>query len=333
MNTRFDVYAIGNALVDLEYRIEDAFLQQQGIAKGMMTLADPDAQARLLAALDVAHDRLKQASGGSAANSIIATSAFGASCYYNCKVAGDALGDFYRHDLIAAGVATNLGEQGPDGVSGTCVVMVTPDTERTMSTYLGITADLSVDELDLDALRASRWLYIEGYLCTSDSARAAVARAREEARSAGVRLALTFSDPAMVLYFQPQLRELLADGVDLLFCNEDEALGFTGAGDLDTALGHLRQVAAQGVITRGSQGAWAWTRHSVIELPAHPVEAVDTLGAGDSFAGAVLYGLSQGWSLEDSARLALRTAAEVVSQFGPRLSLPRYRELLAEVRA
>ncbi|MEL0029131.1 MAG: adenosine kinase, partial [Perlucidibaca sp.] len=223
--------------------------------------------------------------------------------------------------------------QGPDGVSGTCVVMVTPDTERTMSTYLGITADLSVDELDLDALRASRWLYIEGYLCTSDSARAAVARAREEARSAGVRLALTFSDPAMVLYFQPQLRELLADGVDLLFCNEDEALGFTGAGDLDTALGHLRQVAAQGVITRGSQGAWAWTRHSVIELPAHPVEAVDTLGAGDSFAGAVLYGLSQGWSLEDSARLALRTAAEVVSQFGPRLSLPRYRELLAEVRA
>jgi len=333
MSTLYDVYAIGNALVDLEYRIGDEFLRQHGIAKGMMTLADDAAQARLLAALDVAHERIKQASGGSAANSIIATSAFGARCYYNCKVANDELGGFYRHDLIAAGVATNLGERRPDGVSGTCVVMVTPDTERTMSTYLGITADLSAGELDMDALRASRWLYIEGYLCTSDSARAAVSAARAEARAAGARLALTFSDPAMVLYFQPQLRELLGDGIDLLFCNEDEALGFTASGDLDTAIGHLRQIAERGVVTRGRHGAWAWTQHSVIELPAHEVEAVDTLGAGDSFAGAVLYGLSQGWSLEDSARLALRTAAEVVSQFGPRLPLARYRELLAEVRA
>lgn len=333
MTTRFDVYAIGNALVDLEYRVENDFLQRNGIEKGVMTLAEADVQARLLAALDVDHQRLKQASGGSAANSIIATSAFGARCYYNCKVASDELGSFYRRDLIAAGVATNLGEQRPDGVSGTCVVMVTPDTERTMSTYLGITSDLSQTELDLDALRASQWLYIEGYLCTSPTARAAVAIARAEARAAGVKLALTFSDPAMVHYFQPQLRELLADGVDLLFCNEEEALGFAGTDDLELALQALREVAGQGMITRGKQGAWAWTRHAVIELPAVPVVAVDTLGAGDSFAGAVLFGLSQGWSLEDSARLALRVASEVVSQFGPRLSLERYRELLAEVRA
>ncbi len=333
MTTRFDVYAIGNALIDLEYRVEDDFLQRHGIEKGVMTLAEADVQARLLAALDVDHQRLKQASGGSAANSIIATSAFGARCYYNCKVAGDELGSFYRRDLIAAGVATNLGEQRPHGVSGTCVVMVTPDTERTMSTYLGITSDLSQHELDLDALRASQWLYIEGYLCTSPTARAAVALARAEARAAGVKLALTFSDPAMVHYFQPQLRELLDDGVDLLFCNEEEALGFAGTEDLELALQALREVAGQGMITRGKQGAWAWTRHAVIELPAFPVVAVDTLGAGDSFAGAVLFGLSQGWSLEDSARLALRVASEVVSQFGPRLSLARYRELLAEVRA
>lgn len=333
MTTRYDVYALGNALVDLEYRVEDDFLLRHGIEKGVMTLAEADGQARLLAALDIDHQRLKQASGGSAANSIIATSAFGARCYYNCKVAHDELGSFYRRDLIAAGVATNLGEQRPEGVSGTCVVMVTPDTERTMSTYLGITADLSVAELDLDALRASQWLYIEGYLCTSPSARAAVAAARAEAVAAGVKLALTFSDPAMVHYFQPQLRELLGDGVDLLFCNEEEALGFAGADDLDLALATLRGFASQGMITRGKQGAWAWTRDAVIELPAYPVVAVDTLGAGDSFAGAVLFGLSQGWSLEDSARLALRVASEVVSQFGPRLSLSRYRELLQEVRS
>lgn len=328
MTTRFDVYAVGNALVDLEYRVDDAFLQSQGIEKGVMTLAEADAQANLLSALDDQHTREKQASGGSAANSIIAASAFGSLCFYSCKVASDALGDFYRSDLIAAGVSTNLLEQRPEGVSGTCVVMVTPDSERTMNTYLGITADVSVSELDLDALRASRWLYIEGYLSTSESARAAVALARTEARAAGVKLALTFSDPAMVQYFQPQLRELLGDGVDLLFCNEWEAKSFAGSDDLDTALAALRQVAQAGVLTRGAEGAWAWTQHSILELPAVPVTAIDTLGAGDSVAGAVLHGLSQGWTLEQSTRLALKTASAVVSQYGPRLPLAQYRELL-----
>ena len=328
MTTRFDVYAVGNALVDLEYRVDDTFLQSQNIEKGVMTLAEADMQARLLSALDNQHTREKQASGGSAANSIIAASAFGSRCFYSCKVASDSLGDFYRKDLIAAGVSTNLQEQRPEGVSGTCVVMVTPDSERTMNTYLGITADVSVSELDLDALRASRWLYIEGYLSTSESARAAVALARTEARAAGVKLALTFSDPAMVQYFQPQLRELLGDGVDLLFCNEWEAKSFAGSDDLDVALTALRQVAQMGVLTRGAEGAWAWTQHAIFELPAVPVKAIDTLGAGDSVAGAVLHGLSQGWTLEQSTRLALKTASAVVSQYGPRLPLAGYRALL-----
>lgn len=333
MTIRYDIYGIGNALVDLEYRVEDDFLRQHGIAKGMMTLAEADAQARLLTSLEQAHPRMKQASGGSAANSVIAAAAFGASTFYSCKVAADALGDFYRADLIAAGVATNLAEQRPVGTSGTCVVMVTPDGERTMNTFLGITADVSQAELDLDALAASRWLYIEGYLCTSDSARLAVAEAVRTARAAGTQVALTFSDPAMVQFFKPQLTELLGDGVDLLFCNEAEALGYTGATDLDQALAILRQHARQGVITRGGAGAWAWTAHAVIEVPPQPTTVLDTVGAGDSVAGAVLYGLARGWTLGDSARLAMRIAAEIVAQYGPRLPLQRYRELLAEAQA
>lgn len=328
MTMRFDLYAVGNALVDLEYRVEESTLQSLGIEKGVMTLAEAEAQARLLSTLDAQYHREKQACGGSAANSIIAASAFGSRCYYSCKVANDSLGDFYRQDLIAAGVATNLKEQRPDGVSGTCVVMVTPDSERTMNTYLGITADVSSDELDLEALRSSRWLYIEGYLSTSSSARAAVALAHQEARAAGAKIALTFSDPAMVQYFQPQLRELLGDGVDLLFCNEWEAKAFANTDDLDVALTALRAVAQSGVLTRGAEGAWAWTQHAILELPAVPTKAIDTLGAGDSVAGAVLHGLSQGWSLEQSTRLALRTASAVVSQYGPRLALSQYRELL-----
>lgn len=333
MTIRYDVYGIGNALVDLEYRVEDDFLHQHGIAKGMMTLAEADTQARLLTSLEQAHPRMKQASGGSAANSVIAAAAFGASTFYSCKVAADALGDFYRADLIAAGVATNLAEQRPAGTSGTCVVMVTPDGERTMNTFLGITADVSRAELDLDALTASRWLYIEGYLCTSDSARAAVAEAVRAARAAGTQIALTFSDPAMVQFFRPQLTELLGDGVDLLFCNEAEALGYTGTTDLDQALAILRQHARQGVITRGGAGAWAWTAQAVIEVPPQPTTVLDTVGAGDSVAGAVLYGLARGWTLGDSTRLAMRIAAEIVAQYGPRLPLQRYRELLAEVQS
>lgn len=327
MSRRFDIYAIGNALVDLEYAVNEDFLAQHGIEKGVMTLAEAAAQATLLDALDANAPRLKQASGGSAANSIIAASAMGARSFYHCKVANDALGTLYRDDLLAAGVSTNLAEVRPEGVTGTCVVMVTPDTDRTMNTYLGITAEVSRAELDPEALQDSQWLYIEGYLCTSDSARDAVVHAHELAKQAGVKRALTFSDPAMVQYFLPQLKSLLADGVDLLFCNEDEARGFTGCDDLEQAMESLRQVADSGIITCGKSGAWAWTQTSAQILPACPTTAVDTLGAGDSFAGAVLYGVSQGWTLENSARLAMQTAAEVVAQFGPRLSIERYRAL------
>lgn len=330
MSRQYHVYAIGNALVDLEFAVSPEFLESAGLQKGIMTLADAARQSVLLSKLSSSFNCIKQASGGSAANSIIATAAFGARCFYHCKVSNDEFGTLYRNDLIAAGVDTNLKVERPDGVTGTCAVMVTPDSDRTMHTYLGITAEVSIDELDESALNQSEWLYIEGYLCTSASAREAVAHLNTKARAAGVKRAMTFSDPSMVQFFLPELTSMLGDGVDLLFCNADEALGFTQSQDLDSAVAALRAVSQAGMITRGAEGVWVWTQHSVIELPAPKVDAIDTLGAGDSFAGAVLYGISQGWSLEQSARLALATAAKVVSQFGPRLQLDQYRQLLAE---
>lgn len=332
MTSTYDLYAIGNALVDLEYPVDDAFLQQHGIEKGLMTLAEPAVQQQLITRLEQHYPRLKQASGGSAANSIIASAAFGARCFYNGRVAEDELGHFYRQDLEAAGISCPPAPEACDLPTGTCVVMVTPDTERTMNTYLGISATLTADDVDEAALAQSRWLYIEGYLCTSDSARAAVAKARAIARAAGTRIAMTFSDPAMVTYFKPQLTDMLSNGVDLLFCNEDEALGFTGCQHLDDAVGVLRTVAQRGLITIGARGAVIWTQEDQHLVPGRKVQAVDTLGAGDSFAGATLYGLTQGWSLQASAELGIRTAATVVSQFGPRLSLSQYAPLL-EVRS
>jgi fructokinase len=330
---RFDVYAIGNALVDAEYRVTDDFLSRHGITKGLMTLVEEAPQQALIAALDSEFGLEKRASGGSAANSIIAVAGFGGRSFYSCKVANDGTGDFYVHDLHAAGVSSNLKPERESGVSGTCVVMVTPDTERTMHTFLGITSDVSVNELVPEALAASQWLYVEGYLVSSASARAAVLEARAQARAHGVKIAMTFSDPAMVRLFKPGLAEMLDDGVDLLFCNEEEACLWSEALSVEAALENLKRVARQIVVTRGSQGALVWDGQRLVSIAPTPVTPVDSNGAGDMFAGAYLFGLTHDWSPERAGALASRAAAAVVGQFGPRLPLDTQAALLREFNA
>ena len=326
----FDLYAIGNALVDSEYVVNDAFLAKQNIAKGQMTLIDQAQQQGLIAALQAEFSCAKRASGGSAANSVIAFAALGGSAFYACKVAKDNNGDFYLHDLRAAGVSAPHHAQVEQGITGTCVVMVTPDSERTMHTFLGITAELSPQELDLDALNQARYLYIEGYLATSPSARHAVATARALAKAQNIKTALTFSDPAMVQYARDGLTEMLEDGVDILFCNEHEAKLWANTDNLAQAIQALHQLSPLLAITCGDKGAIISNKGQQITIAPFPVTALDSNGAGDAFAGAFLYGLSQHWSLADCGRLASRIAAQVVSQFGPRLQTVQYSQLLEE---
>jgi sugar/nucleoside kinase (ribokinase family) len=332
MHKIYDVYGIGNALVDLEYRVTEDFLREHGINKGMMTLVEQDAQQRLMQALEARYGKPHQASGGSATNSVTALSNFGGRAFYSCKVASDPTGDFYMHDLHASGVFSNLGHERPAGISGTCVVMLTPDAERTMHTFLGITADVSRHELVPEALRAAHWLYIEGYLCTSPSARDAVLEARRIAREAGTKIAMTFSDPAMVQFFKNEIDIMLDDGVDLLFCNEQEAMTWAGADTVEAALEALKARAGTVIITLGKDGALIWDGSSAVRVPVWPVTLVDTLGAGDMFAGASLYGVSQGWTLERAARLGSRAAGAVVSRMGPRLAPEEHKPLLADVQ-
>lgn len=332
-SSRFDVYAIGNALVDTEYRVTDDFLSQHGIAKGQMTLVEEAPQQALIRALDSEFGLEKRASGGSAANTIIAVAAFGGRSFYSCKVANDGTGDFYVHDLHAAGVSSNLKPERPNGVSGTCVVMVTPDSERTMHTFLGITSDVAIAELMPESLKASQWLYIEGYLVSSDSARAAVKEARRIARENGVKIAMTFSDPAMVRFFKPGLAEMLDDGVDLLFCNEEEACLWSDTLSVDAALESLKKIAREVVVTRGAQGALIWDGATRIDVAATPATPVDSNGAGDMFAGAYLFGITRGWEPARAGGLASRAAAAVVSRFGPRLPLEAHAGLLRELNS
>lgn len=323
---KYHVYAVGNALVDMEFEVEDSFFQQNNIDKGVMTLVDEERQHELIAHLDAFEG--KKASGGSAANTIIATSYFGGKVFYSCKVADDELGDFYVNDLQAAGVDSNVGDGRKDGITGKCLVMITPDAERTMNTYLGITASFSVDEIHADAIKDSEYLYMEGYLVSSETGRYAAIEARKIAEANGVKTALTFSDPAMVSFFKDGLAQMIGDRVDLLFCNEAEALSWAGVEQLDDAIDSLKQVADTFAITQGANGALVFDGKHLIDIPPHKTKAIDSNGAGDMFAGAFLYGITHGHSFYEAGNIASLAASRVVSQFGPRLKAAEHREIL-----
>ncbi len=323
---KYHVYGVGNALVDMEFEVEDRFFETNGIDKGVMTLVDEERQHELMNHLD-AFDG-KKASGGSAANTIIANSYFGGKSFYSCKVADDELGDFYVNDLQEAGVDSNVDDGRKEGITGKCLVMITPDAERTMNTYLGITANFSVDELHLSAIKDSEYLYIEGYLVSSDTGRHAAIEARKVAEENGVKTALTFSDPAMVQFFKDGLKEMIGNKVDLLFCNEAEAMSWADTDNLESAIEALKRIANTFAITCGSKGAQLFDGKNMVEISPHEVKAIDSNGAGDMFAGAFLYGITHGHSFYEAGNIASLAAAKVVSQFGPRLTASEHKNIL-----
>lgn len=327
----YDIVGVGNALVDQEFKVSDAFLIEHRIEKSIMTLLDEAQQQLLLSELHKQFQLKKRVGGGSAANSLVAFSQFGGKAFYCCKVANDDDGDFYQQDLEQAGVKTRLKQQDNQGHTGKCVVMVTPDAERTMCTFLGITIDFSTDELAEDVVADSHYLYIEGYLATSEIARHAVRRAREVAETNHTKIALTFSDSSMVKYYKEGLDEFLHAGVEILFCNQEEAELYTGLEGIEPAMEKLLDFAQQVVITRGKHGALIGTRERRIQIPGFPVIAIDTNGAGDMFAGAYLYGIAQGMPPGQAGTLASRAAAEVVGHYGPRLSQDVQQGLLKEL--
>lgn len=332
--TKYTVFGLGNALVDQEFEVTDAFLQSQGIEKGLMTLVEDEQHVQLLDQLTNTFGIKKRAGGGSAANTLVGLCQFGGSAFYACKVGDDESGRFYVEDLANAGVTTRIGELDLHGQTGKCMVMVTADAERTMNTYLGITSDLSPRELFKEEIEQADYLYIEGYLVTSESAQMAIADARAIAKDKNLKIAMTFSDPAMVKYFKEGVDKALGtDPIDLLFCNEEEALTFSDTSDYLAAGQALLARAKMVAMTRGSDGASIFTANDTVSVPAQPVQAVDSNGAGDMFAGAFLYGLSQNWSTEQSATLACHAAAVVVSHFGPRISAEQQQQILAELSA
>ncbi len=328
---KYNVYGIGNALVDLEFKISEKFINEHEIEKGLMTLVDEAKQTQLIKAIN--HDDAVRKSGGSAANTVISVSQFGGKAFYSCKVASDEFGDFYLHDMDEAGVKTNLdGVEREQGNTGKCLVMITDDADRTMNTFLGITTDLSVNEVDEAAIKDSEYVYLEGYLVASPTALEAMKLTKKIAEDNGVKTSITLSDPSIVGFFKTQFQDVIGASVDLLFCNEEEAISFTGKSDLLEAREALKKDAKRFVITQGSNGAMIFDGDTFIDIEPYETKAVDTNGAGDMFAGAFLYGLTHGLGYAGSGKLASLASSKVVSQYGPRLKWHEVQEILNQLK-
>lgn len=331
MNKKYNVYGIGNALVDLEFKVDNNFLREHGIKKGLMTLVDESTQHKLMDAIN--HEETIRKPGGSAANSMMAVSQFGGKAYYSCKVASDEFGDFYLQDLKEAGITTNFSKQerGP-GITGKCLVMITEDAERTLNTFLGITSTISVKEVDEYAIKDSEYIYLEGYLATSENGTEAMKHVKRTAEEHGVKTALTLSDPSIVHAFKAQFREVIGASVDLLFCNEEEAKAYTGKDDLMAAREDLKKQAKRFVITQGKNGAMIFDGDTFIDIEPYNVKAVDSNGAGDVFAGAFMYGITHGSGFAASGKLASLAGSKIVSQYGPRLEWHQAQEILHQLK-
>lgn len=328
---KYDVYGIGNALVDIEFKITDHFLRTQGIEKGLMTLVDEERQAELLGSL--VSIEANKSCGGSAANTAIAVSQLGGKCFYSCKVADDEFGRFYLDDMLSNEVPTNNDSHSlPQGTTGKCMVFVSPDGERSMNTYLGITQTFSAENLDLDALAESRWLYIEGYLVASETGMAAALEAIEFARKNNIKIAITLSDLNMVTYFRDNFLKLINETpIDLLFANTVEAIGFTDSGTLEDSFEELKAYAKTFVVTQGGKGASYWNGHEIVHQDAVEVTPKDTNGAGDLFAGTFLYGVVNDLDDELKLKTAIRACSQLIMQYGARLTKKQLVQIKSEV--
>ncbi|HEY3722750.1 MAG TPA: adenosine kinase [Acidimicrobiia bacterium] len=312
-----DVVGIGNALVDVLSHETDEFVEAQGMVKGTMALIDTERAEALYAAMNPA----VEISGGSCANTMVGLASFGSAAAFIGRVRTDQLGAVYAHDLRAAGVQFDT-PPATDGLpSGRCLIVVTPDAERTLNTYLGASAELGESDVDPSLIASASITYLEGYLWDSPGAQLAYRAAAARAHEAGQRVALTLSDLFAVERHRETFLELVAESVDILFANEAEICGLYETDDFDTAVGRVTGHCEVAALTRSEQGAVILRGDEVHVVPAHPIpggKLVDTTGAGDLYAAGFLHGFTQGYDLDLCGRLGALAASEIISHLGAR---------------
>lgn len=313
---QYDVYGVGNALVDIQARISDEALRLLGFRKGVMTLVDDAKQKEVLARLDGIP--VNRCAGGSAANTVIGVADFGGKAAYAGKVGRDDLGDFCLEDMHRMGVAIEV--EPIVGQTGACVILITQDAQRTMLTSLGASARLDPADIDEAEVRKSKYVYIEGYLFTSDNQKRAALRAIELAKAHAVKVAFTVSDPVLIDQFRDEFWKLIEGPVDLLFCNLQEAHSLTGLDDPIDCAHEIHNHAQNVALTLGPAGSILMNEGGAIPIEGVQVDAVDTTGAGDMYAAGLLYGITNGMSWKQAGHLASHAAARIVTQLGARLN-------------
>jgi sugar/nucleoside kinase (ribokinase family) len=317
---KYDVLGIGNAIFDVLVQTDEKFLADHGMTKGGMALIDEARAASIYRDMGKGTGTATEMSGGSGANTIVGVANLGARTAFIGKVRDDQIGNLYTHDIRAAGVAFDT-KPAPDGpATGCSYILVTPDGERTMNTYLGAAQDLMPDDIDAAEIAASSIVYLEGYLWDPKSAKEAFVKAATIAHGAGRQVALTLSDSFCVDRYRDEFLDLMRKGtVDLVFANESELHSLYQTSDFDTALKQLRGDTKLGVVTRSEKGCVVASKDGVVAVPAFPIQKmVDTTGAGDLFAAGFLFGLVRDAGYENAGRLGALAAAEVIQHIGAR---------------
>lgn len=322
MTNGYDVYGVGNSLVDIQARIDDSVLESLQFPKGIMTLVDESTQTRVLQSIRGA--KISRCAGGSAANTIAGLVDFGGQAAYAGKTGTDELGEFWLKDMRQLGVAIEVARA--EGQTGACVVLITEDAQRTMLTHLGLSATLGPDDISESEIRKSKYVYIEGYLFAGDTTKAAAMRAIELAKNNGVKVAFTVSDPFLIAMHRDLFWNLISGPVDLLFCNLEEARSLTGLSDPVDCAQKIHRQAADVALTLGADGSLLMHGGKTTPIEGVNVKAIDTTGAGDMYAAGILYGITNGLTWRQAGHLASHAAARVVAQMGARLQNPFTKE-------
>jgi sugar/nucleoside kinase (ribokinase family) len=313
---KYDVFGVGNALVDIQARVSENWLAGTGFDKGIMTLVDDGQQGAVLERLSGIH--LHRCAGGSAANTVVGVVDFGGKAAYAGKVSNDEVGQFFLNDLRRLGVAIEV-PPASSGQSGTSAILITEDAQRTMLTNLGVSATLCEDDINEEEVKRAKYVYVEGYLLCTPNQKKAAYKAMNAAKQAGCKVAFTASDPFLCSAFRDEIWSLIEGPVDLFFCNEEEAKSLTGKDDPVECAAELHRHSENVALTLGSNGSLLMHDGQAIPIEGVPVEAVDSTGAGDMYAGALLYGITNGWSWKQAGHLASHAAARIVGQLGARM--------------
>ena len=325
-----DISAIGNALVDTVFKVEHSLISELGLEIDQMTLSSAEEHAPIIERLIASGADTVSDCGGSATNSLVAAASFGAKCFHICKVSEDQDGLRYLKSLKEAGVNHKGNTASTNSIpTGKCLILVTPDAKRTMTTALNISSLMDEGDLDLDQVANSKIFYIEGYMVTSEENYKVTLKALEHLKSfPDVKIALSLSDPGIVMGFKDKFNHMESFGLDYIFGNDDEAMAFVDSENIEEAFIKLQEKSYTSIITMGEEGSVVVTNNEIINTPNVDIDPVDTNGAGDMFAGSFLYALLQNHDLKSCAEFANYGASKVVETFGPRLTQKGYREVL-----